>query len=144
MNILVAAVAPAICEEMLFRGFLFGTMKEKWKPWLAILLSGIIFGLYHMSLIKAVTISMLGIVFAYVVHRSDSIFCSMLMHLCNNGLAVLLVAKSEAMQRILPFLYVEKFSVTLVVEMSIAGFFLCLGGWLLVREWGISTKLAKK
>lgn len=144
MLVLVVAVAPAICEEMLFRGFLFGTMKEKWKPWIAILVSGILFGVYHMSLVKTVTVSLLGIVFAYVVYVSDSILCSVLMHLCNNGLAVLHMANPIALKRVLPFLFAEKLSVTLVVEMSIAGFFLCLGGWLLVREWGISTKLAKK
>ena len=144
MLVLVVAVTPAICEEMLFRGFLFGTMKEKWKPWIAILVSGILFGVYHMSLVKTVTVSLLGIVFAYVVYVSDSILCSVLMHLCNNGLAVLHMANPIALKRVLPFLFAEKLSVTLVVEMSIAGFFLCLGGWLLVREWGISTKLAKK
>lgn len=136
MLVLVVAVTPAICEEMLFRGFLFGTMKEKWKPWIAILVSGILFGVYHMSLVKTVTVSLLGIVFAYVVYVSDSILCSVLMHLCNNGLAVLQMANPMALKRVLPFLFEEKLSVTLFVEMGLAGLLLCIGGWLLVRKRG--------
>lgn len=117
---LVVAVLPAICEEILFRGFLFGTFQKKWKGWAAIVVSGILFGVYHMSLIKAITISFFGFALAYSVYRSGSIFVSMAMHLCNNGLAVLATAYPKQVYRILPFLAEETLTLKLGIGLGIA------------------------
>ena len=125
---LVVAVLPAVCEEMLFRGFLFCTMKEYWRPAVAVVASGIIFGLYHMSLIKAVTISLLGMALAYSVYRSGSIATSMLMHLCNNGLAVLVTLYPERVYALLPFLKAETLGWGLGLGMGGAALFCILAG----------------
>lgn len=103
----VIAILPAICEELLFRGFLFGTLKNKWNVWIAILVSGIVFGVYHMSIIKAITISFFGFALAYSVYCSGSIFVSMAMHLCNNGLSVIATAYPKQVYKLFPFLAEE-------------------------------------
>lgn len=117
---LVVAIMPAICEEMLFRGFLFGTFQNKWKGWAAIIVSGILFGVYHMSVIKAITISFFGFALAYSVYRSGSIFVSMAMHLCNNGLSVLATAYPKQVYEIFPFLAAETLTWELGVGLGIA------------------------
>lgn len=132
--LLVVGIMPAICEETLFRGFLFGTMKEKWKPFTAIFVSGLIFGIYHMSVIKAVTITFLGMALAYSVYCSGSILTSVLMHLCNNTIAVVLDRYPELFQKIFPFLFEESLSVPVCVGM-ILGAVVCIGvGIVLLRK----------
>lgn len=101
---LVIAVAPAICEEGLFRGYLFSASRKKFNITTAIIIVSALFGLYHMSLVKFFTTGLLGVAFAYVVYKSGSIFTSMLMHCINNGIAVVITFYPEAIGKILPFL----------------------------------------
>lgn len=117
---LVVAVIPAICEEILFRGFLFGTFQNKWKGLDAIIVSGLLFGVYHMSVIKAIIISFFGFALAYSVYRSGSIFVSMAMHLCNNGLSVFATAYPKQCYEIFPFLAEETLTWELEIGLGIA------------------------
>lgn len=116
---LVVAILPAICEEILFRGFLFGTFQNKWRGFTAIVVTGVIFGVYHMSVIKAVLISFFGFALAYSVYRSRSIFVSMAMHLCNNGLSVIATAYPKQVYKVFLFLAEETLTWKLGVGLSI-------------------------
>lgn len=131
--ILVIAVLPAICEETLFRGFLFGTMKQKTKRITAILVVSALFGIYHMSLIKFFTTTLLGIMFAYAVSESESIFCSMLMHFCNNLTSVLVMKYEKQITDLLPILVKTSFQVTDVVLLLVIGAVGIAAGVLLLR-----------
>ena len=86
--ILVIAIAPAICEELFFRGFVYSAFGKKLNPFLAILIVSAMFGIYHLSLIKFFTTGILGLAINYALYRSKSIFPSMLMHFLNNLMSV--------------------------------------------------------
>lgn len=92
---LVLAVTPAICEEILFRGFLMAGLKERMTPLKTVLVVGLIFGLFHYQLEKIPVVSLMGIVLAFVCLRSGSIFLAMLVHLANNGVGALAEEFSE-------------------------------------------------
>ena len=87
-GLLLIALLPAVCEELMYRGFIFTAMKQKMKLFHAMLLVSFLFGLSHMSLIKLLPTMLLGIVLAYTVEKSDSIFVSSLIHFFNNGFSV--------------------------------------------------------
>ena len=90
INLLVVAVLPAICEELLFRGIIYKGIENNGKSMKrAIILSGILFGFMHMDFIRMIPTALLGIGFAYVLYRSRSIFLCMLMHFLNNGFIVI-------------------------------------------------------
>lgn len=97
---IVVGICPAIAEEFAFRGFLFGTLKDKWKPWLAIVVSALLFGAYHMNLLQFVGGTMMGIAIAYVAYRSGSIWVGAIMHFINNGLSVILQYNPEWVTKI--------------------------------------------
>lgn len=124
--ILVVAILPAICEELLFRGFLFGTMKTKWKPFAAIFVSAFIFAIYHLSMVKVFTVTILGVALAYSVYCSESIATSMLMHFCNNGVSVLTIAFPDMVNKVCPFLMKENPSVETYIGMTVAAV-ICTG-----------------
>ncbi len=88
---LVIALMPAIGEELLFRGFIFGTLREKVKPLMVILITSAAFALFHMSLIKFFTTFILGLALVLAVQTSGSIFTGMLIHLVNNTLSVIII-----------------------------------------------------
>jgi len=65
--ILIAfAAAPAICEELAFRGFLLTGFSRGRRAWLAIVLSAVTFGLMHMIPQQVFNAALLGL----VLHRS--------------------------------------------------------------------------
>ena len=89
-SLIVVALIPAICEEILFRGFLLGAFKgesKKSKIW-AVVMVGILFGIMHLNFIRIVPTAILGILFAYCALATKSIWTSVFMHFLNNGFSV--------------------------------------------------------
>ncbi|MCR5215921.1 MAG: ABC transporter permease subunit [Lachnospiraceae bacterium] len=88
VSVLVIALLPALCEEMLFRGYFESAVSKKLKMIPALICVAVIFGLYHMSLIKFFTTGILGLALAYVLYCTKSIACTMFMHFLNNFMSV--------------------------------------------------------
>ncbi|MDO4710741.1 MAG: ABC transporter permease subunit/CPBP intramembrane protease [Peptostreptococcaceae bacterium] len=97
--LLVVALAPAICEEVLFRGFVYSAFRKRFSPYAAMFFVSIFFGLYHMSLIKFFTTALLGFALNYSMHRSGSIITSSVMHFLNNALSVTALYFSEKLMK---------------------------------------------
>jgi sodium transport system permease protein len=87
---LVLAITPALCEETFFRGLMLSGLR-RWGPWAAIFITAILFGLVHGSIYRFAPTFVLGLVLGYTVWRSGSLFCSILIHVLNNGLIATLV-----------------------------------------------------
>ncbi|MBZ0267695.1 CPBP family intramembrane metalloprotease, partial [bacterium] len=86
--ILLFAVSPGICEELVFRGAFLGLLRRVGSVRSAVLISAAFFGLIHLSVFRFLPTFTVGVVAAIVVVRSGSIFPAMLLHACYNGIAV--------------------------------------------------------
>ena len=92
--LLVLAVTPAVCEETVFRGILLGGTRSL-APWKMVLLNGMVFGAFHLSLstvVRFLPTALLGCALAWAVWRSRSILVAMAMHFLNNGTIIVLAA----------------------------------------------------
>lgn len=127
-TLLVVALAPAICEELMFRGYIFSAFEARLSPVMAIAGSSVIFGLYHMSIVRFFTTAMIGAVICYAAHKSKSILPGMLMHFINNALSVLVMYYPEQMGRVLPVIVQETFSVSDLMLLAAAGIVLLTVG----------------
>ena len=88
--VLLLAVLPAVCEELLFRGVIFQGLRSKFKgPW-AILMSAGLFALMHMSIYQTLHQFVLGVIFATLAYFTGSIVYGMIFHFTNNFLVVFL------------------------------------------------------
>lgn len=87
--LLVLAILPAVCEEILFRGFVLAGLRERMSAWRAALVVGLIFGLFHMYAEKIPVHTLMGMILAMVCLRTGSIFCAMAIHLVNNAVPLL-------------------------------------------------------
>ncbi|MGN0325083.1 MAG: ABC transporter permease subunit/CPBP intramembrane protease [Lachnospiraceae bacterium] len=132
--ILSSAVLPAICEETAFRGVMFGTLQRKYRIPVAIIVTGALFGLYHMNLIKFFVVGFLGCVLAYAVYQTGSIGVSVWMHFLNNLFAVLLTVYEEQMAAAFPVLFEENPGVGSLVMLVIIGIVLFAVSALLMRK----------
>lgn len=84
------AVTPAICEEVLFRGYAQRTF-ERTMGWKSVLVVGMVFGLYHMQPLGLISLSGLGILFGYLYYASGSLLPGMAAHFVNNFIVVYLL-----------------------------------------------------
>lgn len=92
--LLLLAVTPALCEEVVFRGVLLGGTRRL-EPWRLVVLNGVAFGAFHLSfetVIRFLPTATLGIVIAWAVWRTGSIWVGALMHALNNGTIVVLAS----------------------------------------------------
>jgi membrane protease YdiL (CAAX protease family) len=84
------ALTPAICEEILFRGYVQRQAERSAGAMWGVVISGVVFGLYHLRLTQALPLSVLGVFMAYVTWRSGSLLPAMIVHLANNSFAAVL------------------------------------------------------
>lgn len=82
------AAAPAVFEELGFRGVIFGLLRRSLDAREAVLLSAIAFGILHLSVPMLITHVPLGIYLGWLRHRSGSLYPSMAAHFLHNGLVV--------------------------------------------------------
>jgi len=92
--LLVIAVTPAVCEELLFRGVILSGLR-RYGAWPAIIVSALLFALAHASIYRLLPTFCLGLLLGYIVVKTGSIWCSMLMHALNNGVAVTLARSKD-------------------------------------------------
>lgn len=86
-GLLVAlAFVPAVCEELVFRGFLLSALRGRVSTLAAVAVVGAVFGLFHLYMEKIPVHALLGAVLAWMTLRSGSILPAMVVHFANNAL----------------------------------------------------------
>lgn len=97
LSILFAlAVIPAICEELLFRGYVQRQAERSLGVVWGIVFSGVVFGLYHLSPTQALPLSVLGVYLAFLAWRTGNLWVPVAAHFTNNAMAVALGAYAAA------------------------------------------------
>lgn len=89
--VLVVALAPAICEEVLFRGVLVRGLSTRFFVPFAILAGALLFSVYHLRVVQLVPTFTLGLVLGFLALRADSALPGMIAHFMNNAIALLVV-----------------------------------------------------
>ncbi|MDR0851423.1 MAG: CPBP family intramembrane metalloprotease [Clostridiales Family XIII bacterium] len=87
-GLLYAMLIGPFCEELVFRGAILKTL-EKYGGNYAIVVSSMIFGLYHVFLLQAIFAFLVGILLAYTA-RTYAFRWSVLLHVLINSSAILL------------------------------------------------------
>ncbi len=82
------ALLPAVCEELTFRGFIFGGLAARGRAFRAIVISALMFGFTHSLLPQSVAACWMGLVLGFVAWRTGSVLCTMIVHGLNNLLTV--------------------------------------------------------
>ena len=85
----IAVIAPLI-EELLFRGLLQNALGHHMPAWAAIILSAFTFALVHMQPLAIPALMALGAAFGFIYHKTGSLRMTIVLHMINNALALLL------------------------------------------------------
>jgi len=85
---LVMAVLPAICEELIYRGFLLRGVSEFGKAG-AVVVSSFAFGLMHATIQQIPFAFAIGLFLGYITLRFKSLLLPIILHFINNSIACL-------------------------------------------------------
>ncbi len=87
-SLAMLALTPALCEEVLFRGYVQRQAERGLGAAGGILASGIIFGMYHLRFTQVLPLSLLGVYLAFLAWRTGSLWVPIVAHFLNNAFAV--------------------------------------------------------
>lgn len=90
-TLLAAVVVAPICEEVFFRGYLFGGLLRGINVWLATLISALLFTLVHGDIGSAVPLFIIGLILPILRWRTGSLWPGVALHSVNNLIAALTV-----------------------------------------------------
>lgn len=93
--ILFGLISP-ITEEIVFRGLIFNRMRRYFPHVAAVIVSGVLFGIYHGNLVQGLYGSCMGIMMAYLYERMHSFLIPCLFHATAN-LIVYVAAQNPAL-----------------------------------------------
>jgi ABC-2 type transport system permease protein/sodium transport system permease protein len=84
------AIAPAVFEEFFFRGYFFSAVQKHATAAQTIVLTAVLFGLFHvfssvLAVERMLPSTLLGLVLGWVRWRTGSVLPGMLLHACHNG-----------------------------------------------------------
>lgn len=90
-----AVIAAPLCEEVVFRGYVYPAAKKFAGPWVAMVCSALIFGAAHGSLAALLPLFLFGCVLVYLYEKTGSLWAPIAVHLCFNGATVLVQLASR-------------------------------------------------
>ncbi|NNJ25856.1 ABC transporter permease subunit/CPBP intramembrane protease [Alienimonas chondri] len=94
------AIAPAVCEEVAFRGFVLTGLKVPFGAVWAIVASAVTFGFFHVvkdlgMFDRLIGTTLLGLLLGWVRVRTDSLWPGMLLHAVSNGALLTIASYKE-------------------------------------------------
>lgn len=84
VGLLLYGVISPFVEELVFRGFLYGRMRVYMPKIGAVLVSALLFGIYHGNMVQGVFGFLMGILFTLVYDRYKNFYLSVIMHVIVN------------------------------------------------------------
>lgn len=87
--VVVAVIGAPLIEEIVFRGIVFRSLRRVSPPWVAILASSVLFGLYHMNTVQIVYATLMGLVAGIIYEKSNNLLFPILIHVANNLVAAI-------------------------------------------------------
>jgi membrane protease YdiL (CAAX protease family) len=88
---LVIVVIVPIVEEVVFRGYLYGSLRPRMPWWVAAIVVSVLFGVVHGQINVAIDTFFLSMVLCYLRDRTGAIWSGIFVHALKNGLAFYLL-----------------------------------------------------
>ncbi|MCI7069722.1 MAG: CPBP family intramembrane metalloprotease [Bacteroides pyogenes] len=88
----IAIIGPTV-EELVFRGAVLKALLKQYSPTKAILISSLLFAVFHLNPAQMLPAFLLGALLAWTYYKTASLIPCILMHIVNNSLSVYLIAR---------------------------------------------------
>ncbi len=95
LQIISVAIIVPILEELLFRGIVYKRLRGYMKTEIAIVVSALFFGLFHLNVVQGLYAFIIGLLLAYVYEKYKSIWAPILFHIAANSVSIFLTEVIE-------------------------------------------------
>ena len=113
-GLFMVGIGGPLTEELFFRTAVLGLMlRSGVKPWVAIVLSAFLFGIFHLNVWQFVGSGLFGLMIGYIYYKTNNILVVMIIHIFNNTFGVVLLGMA-----------IWKFNASNVVGISISVVFM--------------------
>lgn len=82
-----------ICEEIIFRGVIFGYLKKRYNLVVSLIIQALAFAFMHGNIVQGIYTFILGLVLGIIYIYTNSLYGSMLMHIIYNLLGSVVLSK---------------------------------------------------
>lgn len=106
VSFLTIVVLAPIAEEIAFRGIIFRMLSKRTTPVVTIIISAILFGIFHLNLMQAIYVIPLGLLLGYVAYKYQSVIPCIFIHMVNNFMPTVVGMLPEALQAVWVFVIV--------------------------------------
>ena len=114
---MIAVIAAPVVEEILFRGIVLRSMRKFSPAWAAILMSSVLFGVYHLNIVQAAYATLMGIAAGILYEKKRNLLFPILVHFANNLITML--------QGFAPSEVNELISIFILIMIAPAGYVVC-------------------
>ncbi len=87
---LMIGLTPAVCEELLFRGYVQTRLTSAFHPIIGILFASLLFAAFHLDYVHVIAVFPMGVFLGWISWRSGSLVPAMLGHFVNNFVSVVI------------------------------------------------------
>lgn len=87
LNLISATIIAPISEEIIMRGVILEGLLQKYNPWIAIVVSSLVFGIIHLNLPQFISATLGGIILGIIYFKTRSLILTIVGHACNNIIA---------------------------------------------------------
>lgn len=94
-SVLMLAILAPVMEEVLFRGILLESVREKYSSGRAIVVSALMFGVIHVIPQQVVNAFVIGLILGFIYVRTDSLWPVIIIHALNNAMAYVIMQWSD-------------------------------------------------
>lgn len=139
----IAVIAP-VCEEFAFRGILYRGFRKNGSAFQAIILTSLLFGLFHMNVNQMIYAFALGIFFALLREATGSVWPSVIGHMTINGGSTLLTGlepgiapdAAKTVQEVTTGMIINTACVLGFVALFTTAIAIAILNWIAKREYG--------
>lgn len=139
LGILCITLLGPILEELLFRGAITKALLQKYSPVKAIILSALVFGIFHINPAQVVSATLIGVVLAWIYYKTASLIPCIVLHVLNNSLSVFLSIKYPEMEYLSESFSSIQYAVVIAVATA-----LCMGVYMLMNKIQVPYRWQKE
>ena len=114
---MIAVIAAPVVEEILFRGIVLRSIRKFSPVWASILISSVLFGVYHLNIVQAAYATLMGIAAGILYEKKRNLLFPILVHFANNLITML--------QGFAPSEVNELISIFILIMIAPAGYVVC-------------------
>lgn len=84
ITLITSGLIGPIMEELIFRNIVYEKLKGNYKRTFAVILTGLLFGIFHGNIIQFIYVFLFNFIFIFVYEKYDSIYAPIIVHMSAN------------------------------------------------------------